>query len=47
MIRQVRIQDDFDRLAKFLNESYLTIVDDFEITKEDCSFHNAYIMVIL
>lgn len=43
MIRQVTIQDDFDQYAKLLNESYLTVVDDFGITKENCPFHNAYI----
>lgn len=43
MIRQVTIQDDFDQLAKLLNESYLTVIDDFGITKENCPFHNAFI----
>jgi ribosomal protein S18 acetylase RimI-like enzyme len=43
MIKQVTIRDDFDQLAKLLNESYLTIVDDFGITQENCPFHNAYI----
>jgi diamine N-acetyltransferase len=43
MIRQVTIQDDFDKLAKLLNDSYSTVVDDFGITKENCPFHNAYI----
>jgi len=43
MIRQVTKQDDFDQLAKLLNESYLTVVDNFGITKENCPFHNAYI----
>ena len=43
MIRQVTIHDDFDQLAKLLNETYLTVVDDFGITKENCPFHNAYI----
>ena len=43
MIRPVTLQDDFDQLAKLLNESYLTVVDDFGITKENCPFHNAYI----
>jgi ribosomal protein S18 acetylase RimI-like enzyme len=43
MIRQVTIHDDFDQLARLLNESYLTIVDDFGITQENCPSHNAYI----
>lgn len=43
MIRQVIINDDFNQFAKLLNESYLTVVDDFGITKENCPFHNAYI----
>jgi len=45
MIRQVTQQDNFDQLAILLNESYLTVVDDFGITKENCPFHNAYIKV--
>jgi len=43
MIKQVTIQDDFDKLAKLLNESYLTVANDFGITKENCPFHNAFI----
>lgn len=43
MIKKVTEKDDFKTLAKLLNDSFITVANDFGITKENCPFHNAFI----
>jgi len=43
MIKKITEKDDFKTLAKLLNDSFITVANDFGITKENCPFHNAFI----
>jgi len=43
MIKKITEQDDFQLLAKLLNDSFMTVAHEFGITKKNCPFHNAFI----
>jgi diamine N-acetyltransferase len=43
MIKKVTEKDNFKSLAKLLNDSFITVIDDFGITKDNCPSHNAFI----
>lgn len=43
MIKRITDEDDFVSLAKLLNIAFLTVARQFDISKENCPFHNAYI----
>ena len=43
MIQQVTKQNDFNALARLLNESFATVAEEFGLTKENCSTNNAFI----
>lgn len=43
MIRIVSLQDDFFVLAKLLNNAFVTVAAEFELTKENCPTNNAFI----
>ena len=43
MIKKVTEKDNFKSLAKLLNDSFITVIDDFGITKNNCPSHNAFI----
>ena len=43
MIQQISVNDKFDALVQLLNEAYLTVADEFGLTKENCATNNAFI----
>ena len=43
MVRKVNIQDDFDVLAKLLNNAFVTVAEEFGLTKEIAPTNNAFI----
>ena len=43
MIQQVTMQNDFDTLAKLLNEAFVTVAKEFGLTKENSPNNNAFI----
>ncbi|MDR2920856.1 MAG: GNAT family N-acetyltransferase [Tannerella sp.] len=43
MIKKVSSQDDFNILAKLLNEAFATVAEDFGLTKENSPTNNAFI----
>jgi len=43
MIKKVTEKDNFKSLAKLLNDSFITVIDDLGITKDNCPSHNAFI----
>ena len=43
MIKKVTEKDNFKSLAKLLNDSFIAVIDDFGITKDNCPSHNAFI----
>jgi len=43
MIQQVTKLNDFDTLAKLLNEAFFTIAEEFGLTKENSPTNNAFI----
>lgn len=43
MIKKVAKEDDFYVLASLLNDSFITVANEFGITKENCPFHNAFL----
>lgn len=45
MIKKVRDKDNFKSLAKLLNDSFITVIDDFGITKDNCPSHRQMNMV--
>jgi len=42
MIQQVTKQNDFDTLAKLLNEAFVTVAKEFGLTKENSPTNNAF-----
>lgn len=43
MIKKVSLKDDFNILAKLLNDSFISVAKDFGLTKENCPTNNAFI----
>jgi ribosomal protein S18 acetylase RimI-like enzyme len=43
MIKKVTAQDDFQLLSELLNDSFITVANEFGITKDNCPSHNAFI----
>lgn len=43
MIKQITTNDNFEVLARLLNDSYQTVADEFGLTKENCATNNAFI----
>jgi ribosomal protein S18 acetylase RimI-like enzyme len=42
-IKKVTEKDNFQSLAKLLNDSFITVTDSFGITKDNCPSNNAFI----
>jgi len=43
MIIKIKEQDNFEILTKLLNDSFITVANEYGITRENCPFHNAFI----
>lgn len=43
MIKRVDKFEDFESLAKLLNDSFITVANDFGITRDNCPTNNAFI----
>lgn len=43
MIKKVSQKNNFEILAKLLNDSFLTVAKEFGLTKENCPTNNAFI----
>jgi ribosomal protein S18 acetylase RimI-like enzyme len=43
MIKKVSYTDNFEALAKLLNDSFETVAEEFGLTKENCPTNNAFI----
>ncbi|SHE37967.1 GNAT family N-acetyltransferase [Dysgonomonas macrotermitis] len=43
MIKQVSTKDNFELLARLLNEAFRTVAHEFGLTRENCPTNNAFI----